>query len=144
MSGHRLPSVWRYEAAAVVLPLLFGLVFGCALSQTTDGTRLRQARVDQIVVGKSTRADVTRILGAPDEIIYSNRKLDPLFERAFRYKRSKRKTTFFTLVFFSASRADANSDNVIVFFNDKGIVEDVGARLDMDAPRYGTPWGGSD
>jgi len=127
-----------------LLAVALGLVFGCALSQTTDGTRISRVQVEQIVVGQSTRADVSRILGAPDEIIYSNRKLDPLFERAYRYKRSRRKTTFFTLIFFSASRADANNDNVVVFFNDQGIVEDIGARLDMDAPRYGTPWGGPD
>ena len=117
---------------------------GCVLSQTTHGTQLVDENVAQIVVGESTRADVARILGAPDSILYSNREHDPLFERAFRYKRTKRKTTYFSLILFSASRAETNSDNVIVFFDDKGIVEDVAFRLDRDKPSYGGPWGDDD
>jgi outer membrane protein assembly factor BamE (lipoprotein component of BamABCDE complex) len=128
----------------ILLPLvlLSGLSSGCVLSQTTDGTSITDAQVGQVVVGRSTRADVGRILGAPDEIIYSNREHDPLFERAFRYHRTKRKSTFFTLIVFSTARADTNSDNVIVFFDDAGVVVDIGTRLDMDAPSFGTPWSG--
>jgi outer membrane protein assembly factor BamE (lipoprotein component of BamABCDE complex) len=127
--------------AALLLAACFGA--GCALTQTTDGTPLDAERVGQIVVGQSTRADVQRLLGTPDEILYSNLEHDPLFERAFRYQRNKRRTTYFTVILFSASRADSNSDNVIVFFDDRGVVEDVGSRLDVHKPRYGMPWGGS-
>jgi outer membrane protein assembly factor BamE (lipoprotein component of BamABCDE complex) len=129
---------------AMLLPLLVlsGSSLGCVLSQTTDGTSITDDQVGQVVVGRSTRADVGRILGAPDEIIYSNREHDPLFERAFRYHRTKRKSTFFTLIVFSTARADTNSDNVIVFFDDAGVVDDIGTRLDMDAPSFGTPWSG--
>jgi outer membrane protein assembly factor BamE (lipoprotein component of BamABCDE complex) len=116
------------------------LTQGCVLSQTTDGTQLIDEEVAKIVVGKSTRADVARILGAPDSILYSNLEHDPLFERAFRYHRTKRKTTYFSLILFSASRAETNSDNVMVFFDERGVVDDIGVRLDMDEPRYGTPW----
>ena len=123
--------------ACVTLP-------GCVLSQTTDGTPITKDRVSEIVVGHSTRADVANALGAPDEIIYSNLEHDPLFERAYRYLRTKRKTTYFTIILFSASRSDSNQDNVIVFFDDRGVVEDIATRLDMDAPRYGTPWSGDD
>ena len=126
--------------AALLLVACLGA--GCALTQTTDGTPLDADRIGQIVVGQSTRADVVRLLGTPEEIIYSNLEHDPLFERAFRYHRTKRRTTYFTVILFSASRADSNSDNLIVFFDDHGVVEDVGSRLDVDKPRYGPPWGG--
>ena len=134
MSGSR-------STRRLVLALACLAATGCVLSQTTDGTRLTDAQVGSVVVGQSTRADVVRVLGAPDEIVYSNLEHDPLFERAFRYLRSKRRTTYFTLILFSASRADTNSDHVIVFFDDRGVVEDVASRLDMNDPRYGTPWG---
>lgn len=120
--------------------LACGLLVGCVLSQTTDGTKLFEDQVAKIEVGKSTRADVATLLGAPDEIVYSNFEHDPLFERAFGYRRNKRKTTYFTLIVFSASRSDSNSDHVVVFFDDAGVVEDVATRLDMNRPRYGTPW----
>lgn len=131
--------------SALALPCLLSLLgllgTGCVLTQTTDGTRVLDAQIEKIVVGTSTRDDVGRLLGAPDEIIYSNLVHDALFERAFSYRRSKRRTTYFTVVVFSASRSDENNDHVVVFFDDAGIVEDVASRLDMDEPRYGAPWG---
>lgn len=117
---------------------------GCVLSQSTTGTGLNEEQVDAIEVGVSTRADVARVFGAPDEIIYSNLEHDPLFERAYKYKRMRRKTTFFTLILFSGARTDVNHDQVIVFFDDFGLVEEIAARLDMDRPRYGAPWGDDD
>ncbi len=140
----------KARRAALCRNLTAGLVLvgvalpACVLSQTTDGTPITENRVSEIVVGRSTRADVAKALGAPDEIIYSNLEHDPLFERAYRYLRTKRKTTYFTIILFSASRSDSNQDNVIVFFDDRGVVEDIATRLDMDAPRYGTPWSGDD
>jgi outer membrane protein assembly factor BamE (lipoprotein component of BamABCDE complex) len=117
---------------------------GCVLSQSTNGTGLTEEQVDAIVVGASTRADVATVFGAPDEIIYSNLEHDPLFERAYKYSRRRRKTTFFTLILFSGARSDVNHDQVVVFFDDFGLVEDFAARLDMDRPRYGAPWGDDD
>ena len=127
-----------------LLALLCCAGLGCVLSQRTDGTGITDAQVASIEVGRSTRADVVRVLGAPDHIEYSNREHDPLFERAFQFERTRRKTTFFTLILFSGARTDQNIDNVIVFFDDDGIVEDVAARLDMHRPRYGGPWGSDD
>jgi hypothetical protein len=131
------------RSAPALLALSWLWLCGCALSQTTVGTPIGAEQLGEIAVGRSTRADVARVLGAPDEIIYSNLEHDPLFERAYRYHREKRRTTYFTVILFSASRADTNSDNVVVFFDEKGVVEDVGTRLDMHAPRYGVPWGGA-
>ena len=96
---------------------------GCVLSQSTSGTSLSWDQVDAIVVRGSTRADVTNVFGAPDEIIYSNLEHDPLFERAYKYSRRRRKTTFFTVILFSGARTDVNHDQVIVFFDDFGLVE---------------------
>ncbi len=117
---------------------------GCVLSQSTNGTGISEEQVDAIIVGGSTRADVASVLGAPDEVIYSNLEHDPLFERAYKYSRKRRKTTFFTVILFSGARTDVNHDQVIIFFDDFGLVEDVAARLDMDRPRYGAPWGDAD
>jgi len=114
---------------------------GCVLSQTTDGTPLDGSQIDALHVGQSTRADVVRLFGAPDDIIYSNLAHDALVERAFRYRRTRRKTTFFSMILFSTSRSDSNGDHLVVFFDDQGVVQDVASRLDMDRPRYGGPWG---
>ncbi len=117
---------------------------GCVLSQSTSGTGMSEEQVAEIVVGVSTRADVARVLGAPDEIIYSNLEHNALFERGYRYTRKRSKTTFFTVILFSGARSDVNHDQVVVFFDNEGMVEDIAARLDMDRPRYGGPWGDDD
>jgi len=115
--------------ALVVFSLLVGFSsLGCVLSQSTNGTGLTEEQVDAIV----------------DEIIYSNLEHDPLFERAYKYSRRRRKTTFFTVILFSGARTDVNHDEVVIFFDDFGLVEEIAARLDMDKPRYGAPWGDDD
>jgi outer membrane protein assembly factor BamE (lipoprotein component of BamABCDE complex) len=126
--------------APALLLLAFALQ-GCVLAQTTRGTPISDETIDRIVPGTTTREEVSRLLGAPDDIIYSNLEHDPLFERAFQYERTRRKTTFFTIILFSTARTDTNKDVVVVFFDDEGVVQDVASRLDMDRPRYGTPWG---
>jgi len=140
-----MPTLRTRRLLPLALAALLGfLSLGCVLSQATDGTSLSDEQISGIEPGTSTRADVTRVLGAPDKIIYSNLAHDPLFERAFQYKRKRRKSTFFTLILLSGSRSDTNVDNVIVFFDDQGVVEDIGVRLDMDAPRFAWPWSDGD
>jgi hypothetical protein len=138
----------RLRRSALGLVLFSSLVgfssLGCVLSQSTNGTGLTEEQVDAIVVGGSLRGDVASVFGAPDEIIYSNLEHDPLFERAYKYSRRRRKTTFFTLILFSGARTDVNHDEVVIFFDDFGLVEEIAARLDMDKPRYGAPWGDDD
>ena len=138
----------RPAHSALTLALLSALVgfsgLGCVLSQSTNGTGISEEQVDAIVVGGSLRSDVATVFGAPDEIIYSNLEHDPLFERAYKYSRRRRKTTFFTLILFSGARTDVNHDEVVVFFDDYDLVEEIAARLDMDRPRYGAPWGDDD
>ena len=129
----------------LVLTSLLSLASGaCVLSQSTDGTGLHDEQVGAIVVGTSTRADVARVFGAPDEVVYSNLEHDSLLERAYKYDRERSKTTSFTVILFSGARTDVNRDSVIVFFDEQGVVEDIAARLDMDRPRYGAPWGDDD
>jgi outer membrane protein assembly factor BamE (lipoprotein component of BamABCDE complex) len=134
------PSGAPLEKPYVALLLLALALQGCVLAQTTKGTPLNDETIARIVPGTTTREEVSRLLGAPDEIIYSNLEHDPLFERAFQYERTRRKTTFFTIILFSTARTDTNKDVVVVFFDDEGIVQDVASRLDMDRPRYGSPW----
>lgn len=72
----------RLEAIAALL--LCGVASGCVLSQTSNGVPLSEEQVAAIAVGESTRQHVARLLGPPDEIIYSNREHDRLVERASR------------------------------------------------------------
>ena len=79
---------------------------------------------------------MTRLLGPPDEIIYSNRKLDPLFEQAYRYRRRKTKQTALFLLIFSTFRSDTRYDQVMVFFDEEGTVDHVGVDLERENTKY--------
>lgn len=113
---------------------------GCVLSQIEDGSRLIDEAVAQIAPGSSTRADVTRLLGPPDEIVHSNKEHDPLFEKVYIYKRPRTRQTGLVLVIFSTYRSDTRYDKVAIFFDERGVVEHVGARLDATEASYGMPW----
>jgi len=119
------------------IALCLGLLgSSCVLANTTDGIALEQDPVDQVLPGISTRADVTRLLGPPDEIIYSNQEHNPLFEQAYRYRRRKTKQTALFLLIFSTFRSDTRYDRVMVFFDEAGIVEHVGVELERDSTKY--------
>ena len=124
--------------ACLLLALL--LTSGCVLSQSTDGVGLDAGSLEQVEIGTSTRADVTRLMGAPDEIIYSNKALDPLFESAYRYRRTKTRQTALFLLVFSTFRSDQKWDHAVIFFDGSGKVEHVGVQLDADDAEYGMPW----
>jgi len=121
----------------LLLLALVPFASSCVLAHTTDGNGLDPLRVERIVPGTSTRADVTALLGAPDEVIYSNKEHDPLFERAFRYRRTNTKQTALFLLLFSTFRSETRWDHVVVFFDDAGKVENVGVALDRDDAEYG-------
>ena len=112
------------------------LLSSCVLANTTDGVALAQDPVDRIVPGTSTRADVTHLLGPPDEIVYSNREHDPLFEQAYRYRRRKTKQTALFLLIFSTFRSDTRYDQIMVFFDEAGVVEHVGVELERENTKY--------
>jgi len=128
-AGMKLSLCW--------IALCLGLLSSsCVLANTTDGIALEQDPVDQIVPGTSTRSDVTRLLGPPDEIIYSNQEHDPLFEQAYRYRRRKTKQTALFLLVFSTFRSDTRYDQVMVFFDEAGLVEHIGIELERENTKY--------
>lgn len=133
MACHRSLLLAVLAAPLLTLP-------GCVLAQTTSGVGLDPVAVSRIEVGRSTRADVTQLLGPPDEVIYSNKELDPLFEQAYRYRRTRERQTAMFLLVFSTFRSDAKWDHVMVFFTPAGVVEHVGTRLDSELAEYGMPW----
>ena len=115
------------------------LLTGCAYSLESQGHALDPEPVQQVIVGTSTKDDVLQLLGSPDEVVFSNREHDPLFERAFRYRLDVQRRTVFFILIFGTYRSDAKADHGMVFFDEKGIVEHVSSRYDADKARYGLP-----
>ncbi len=98
--------------------VVLGLVLffeGCAMVRGEVGKPFQEDRIGELQKGQSTRQDVAQRFGAPDEIVQANGY------EIFHYRRFDGK--FGWLLFFS--RLNVASDNLWVFFNEQGIVEDV-------------------
>ena len=146
---------------ALLLSLLAGLFFtcGCILQKRRDKTQLSGESVERIITGKTTIGEVAGILGAPDEVIWSNgvttlvggeqgvavvntfvAETEGLYERAYHYRYAVQKMSGFTLIVFSMMSYDNKYDDVFVFFNKSGVVTHVGSSLNSPQVSY-NPFG---
>lgn len=105
---------------------------GCALVRGEVGEPFPEERILELQKGQSTRQDLAQGFWAPDEIVQANGY------EIFHYRRFESK--FGWLIFMS--RSNIASDNLWVFLNKQGIVEDVvfGNRTD-DLSFQGWPFG---
>jgi outer membrane protein assembly factor BamE (lipoprotein component of BamABCDE complex) len=114
---------------------------GCAIL----GRQQKDHRLDAESVAKvqkgMTKAEVTTLLGAPQEIIFSNKEHDPLREHAYVFEHTTTLYTAIVLAFINFGNSDEKRDRVMVFFDDQGRVDHVGASLRAEQAAYGFPFG---
>ena len=126
----------------VLVALASSLVSGCAIlgRQQVDQSISEEA-VAEIKPGMS-RSRVTEIMGAPQEIKFSNKAHDPLREHAYIYTHEKTVYTGILLAILTFGNSDTKKDRVVVFLDDQGNVSHVGASLHANNASYGFPFGG--
>ena len=112
-----------------VRPLLFVaalaiLTGGCAFVRGTYGEEVKPLELSSIKKGISTRAEVATLLGAPEKIVEVNH------HEIFQYYHYDMKSGL--LLFFS--RTNIMSEDVFVFFDGNGIVQDVVVGKKKPAP----------
>ncbi len=132
------------------------LVPGCYLSKKRNRLPLDPAQLEEISPGTSTIADTARILGSPNEIVWSNGVTTPVevrqegtgvintfmaqgedvYERAYHYRYTVEKRSGFTVIIFSTLSQDTKYDDVFVFFDKAGVVTHVGTSLDSGQVSY--------
>ena len=120
-------NVIALAAAAVALS-------GCYVSKKKDDRPWPPDVVSKIEVGKTTKADVLKLLGPPKQII---RLLE---SEAYMYVASVEKNSGLILVVLNLSRSDRQYDAVTVIINRQDIVTAVGSRFSADEAEYGPPW----
>jgi len=91
------------------------LTGGCAFVRGTYGEEVKPLELSSIKKGTSTRAEVAILLGAPEKIVEVNH------HEIFQYYHYDMKSGL--LLFFS--RTNIMSEDVFVFFDGNGIVQDV-------------------
>lgn len=113
-------------AAALLLP-------GCYLDRSTTNVPLEPAAVAQLTPGTSTADDVTRLLGAPVEVVQLGRR------SAWRYEYVLTKRAGLFLVLFGTRGTDTQADRVWVFLDEQDRVSHVGSTFDSREAEYALP-----
>lgn len=104
---------------AVLALLLLIHVAGCAFNRGTVGDQLHDEDVSSIKKGVTTRVEVVSRLGAPDRIVEANG------HDIFQYYRYDIKAGSLLLILLNFSRLNIRSDDLYVFLNRDGVVDEV-------------------
>ena len=107
---------------------------GCYLGKKRDDRPWPSEVASKIEVGKSTKAEVLKLLGPPKQVV---RLLE---SEAYMYVATVEKTSGIFLLILNLSRTDRQYDAVTVIINRQDIVTAVGSRLSADEAEYGMPW----
>lgn len=115
-SQFKLPAKWR-RLFQLSLLLLFSSSFmqGCAFVRGSVGEEFETDRIAKVKKGISTRAEVGVLFGAPDNIVEAGGY------EIFHYRQYDSKMGYVLFL----SRINIGSDNLYVFFDQEGIVEEV-------------------
>jgi len=111
-----------------LLPLL--LLGSCFMGQATLDQPLDPQAIAQLEAGRSTDADVVRLLGAPNDVVELGNK------SAWLYQSSNTKQMGLWLLVFGSYGQDTQSDRCWVFFDDQGTVSHFGSTLQFDDAEY--------
>jgi hypothetical protein len=109
--GNVIPALLK----VMCLLIIFAGLAGCAFVRGEVGAPFSEEHLQGIEKGKTTRQEVALQLGAPDEIVMANS------HEIFHYRRFDSKLGWFLFL----SRLNIGSDNLWVFFNQEGIVDEV-------------------
>ncbi len=124
--------------------ILFVFASGCMLRKERIRNPMQEASFAAIESGGSTISDVGAVLGAPNQIVWSNgittylnadqdigvnntftTGSEDLWVRAYIYRYTVQKTSGFTLIVFSMISYDTKYDEAVVFFDKSGTVTHV-------------------
>ena len=129
------------KPGTICIALLLFLLPGCAIF----GRQQKDHPIDNEALSKlkkgMSKQEVTNLLGAPQEIVYSNKAHDPLREHAYVFEHTTTRYTGISFVIVNFGNMDEKRDRVLVFFDDEGKVDHVGASLKADDASFDFPFG---
>jgi outer membrane protein assembly factor BamE (lipoprotein component of BamABCDE complex) len=92
---------------------------GCSFSRGTLGDEFNADQIATIKKGETSKADVLTVLGAPDRVLPMNG------QELFQYYRYDAKGGSLLLILVNFARLNIKSDDLYIWFNREGIVQDV-------------------
>ena len=103
------------------------------MSRSAANPSIAPEAVAQITPGSSTADDVTRILGAPNEVVQLGRR------SAWRYEHTVEKQSALFLVVLGLRGVDTQADRVWIFFDEADNVIHVGTMFQASEAEYDVP-----
>lgn len=97
----------------------FLLTLGCSFSRATLGDEFNADQIAAIKKGETSKSDVVMLLGAPDRVLPMNG------QELFQYYRYDSKGGSLLLILVNFARLNIKSDDLYIWFNREGIVQDV-------------------
>jgi outer membrane protein assembly factor BamE (lipoprotein component of BamABCDE complex) len=107
----------RLAHSAIAVAVLFAM--GCSFSRGTVGDEFNADQIATIKKGETSKADVLTVLGAPDRVLPMNG------QELFQYYRYDAKAGSLLLIIVNFARLNIKSDDLYIWFNREGIVQDV-------------------
>ena len=124
----------RFREPLCVLLLVFFLQSCAGWAKNMDYHPFDASKLDKLIPGKSTVAQVTEMLGAPSNIVKLSNG------NAYIYRRSLSKGTGIWLLIVSFGNYDKHYDQIVIFFDKKNIMTHYGVTLDANKATYGLPF----
>lgn len=121
-----------YHLAMRLLLLL--LVTGCVAGRTSQGEPFLQKDLEQFEPGRTTAAEVTKVLGPPRQVV----SLEP--RTAYLYESSRSRIGGVVLIVANFFNVDQRYDRIWLFFDEKDVLTHYGAKFSSHRVRWAAPW----
>jgi len=110
-------------------------VTGCTvIGKTKEYQPFDTSKLEILTPGKTRAADVTRLFGAPTEVIKLSNG------NAYVYRRAVTKGTALWLVLLTLGNFDTQYDQVVLFFDPENVLTHFGISLNAEQTAYGLPF----
>ena len=123
----------RYISMGLLIIVV--LLSGCAvMGRGKDFRPFDEQALTQIEPGQTTAAEVTKLFGAPSQIVKLSNG------NAYVYERSLSKATGLWLIVLTLANYDTQHDRIVFFINRNDVVTHYGSSFKMDTAAYGMPF----
>ena len=118
---------------ATLLLILTLSLGSCFFGERTYNSPIEPASLAGLEIGRSTAEEVTAALGAPEQVVELGQR------SAWLYRHDREKNTGVFLILIGLYGEDVQSDRVWAFFDENGVLSQLGASLQAEDAEYGVP-----
>jgi len=125
----------KNRSLSILLVAIMICLSGCAvIGRGKDYRTFDEQGLAQIKPGQTTAMEITKIFGAPSQIVKLSNG------NAYIYNRSLSKATGLWLILVTFINYDTQYDRIVFFINQNDVVTHYGSSFKADTAAYGTPF----